>query len=110
MSVTIQDNTVTYKNQTTRNANLALRFIMDAIQQTADPKTPKRLGNLRRDTLKSVVGLHGSIEWKKRYAGYQEEKQYKHYTTPGTGPHYAQNAVKAVVAKSDQYFHKAGLI
>lgn len=110
MSVEINDNTVTYKNQMSLNANLALRFITDAIQQTANPKTPKRLGNLRNDTVKQVVGLHGTIEWRKRYAGYQETKQYKHYTTPGTGPHYAENAVKTVANDSDQYFRKAGLI
>jgi Minor capsid protein len=88
--------------------------MLDAIDSEADSKTPKKEGNLRRDKLKQVLGLHAEITWKKGYAAAQEvgtTRGYpiKNYSTPGTGAHYAENAVKKVVDDSDQYFKQAGV-
>lgn len=110
MSVKTVDNTPKLSIDSKRNASLGLRFILDAIDRTAGPKTPKRDGNLRRDISKQVLGLRGTITWRKGYAGYQENKQYRNYTTPGTGPHFAQNAVKEVAADAVRYFKQAGLL
>lgn len=110
MSVHITDNTVRIKIDTTRGASLALRYMVDDIDRIANPRTPKKLGNLRKDLLKQVIGLHGRIEWRKRYAAIQEKKQFKNYTTPGTGPHFAENAVRKVAKDHLKYFRKARVI
>lgn len=60
--------------------------------------------------LKQVLGLHGKVIWGKNYAGFQERKQYQNYTTAGTGPHFAENAVRTVAARADEHFRRAKLI
>lgn len=110
MSVNIKDNTSSITLMSIRNANLSLRFMLEDIEKISTPVTPKKEGNLRRDILKTVLGLKGTIKWLKDYAVFQEVKQFKNYTTPGTGPHYAENSVVKVASKSDVYFKKAGLI
>lgn len=86
-----------------------MRFMLDDIDRISAPKTPKRLGDLRRNKLKQVLGLHATIQWRQQYAAVQEDKQHQNYTTPGTGPHYAENAVKEVVSNAGKYFRRAGL-
>jgi hypothetical protein len=110
VSVEIHDHTVVFEQEATRNASLGLRMLAEAIVAKSEPNTPKKRGNLRRDVLKQVLGLHGEIRWQKRYAEIQETRQAKHYTTPGTGPHFAENAVRDVSAHSDDFFRRAGLI
>lgn len=110
MSVRVVDNTAAIMFNVNSKVGIAFRFMLDAIDIEADPRTPKDKGNLRRDKLKIVNGLHASITWKKNYAIYQENKQFGNYTTPGTGPHFAENAVKRVVAESAMFFKKAGLL
>lgn len=90
-------------------AGLAIRFMLDDIQRESEPFTPKRLGNLRADVVKSVQGTRGSIVWAKKYASRQEKVQHTNYTTAGTGPHFAENAVRKVVDNSKSYLKKAGL-
>jgi hypothetical protein len=109
MSVSVHDNTPQVRADINRKIPLALRFMLDAIDKLSTPKTPKNLGDLRNNKLKQVLGLHAVIQWRQRYAAIQEDKQHKNYTTAGTGPHYAQNAVKAVVADAGTYFRRAGL-
>jgi len=84
--------------------------MLEGIDKTAGPRTPKDKGNLRNDVLKSVIGRKATIAWTKEYAIYQEEKQFANYTTPGTGPHFAKNAVQAVTDDAEQYFKKARLV
>lgn len=110
VSVNVTDNSVKVKIDTKQSASLALRYILEDIQRTSEPRTPKREGNLRRNTNISVQGLSGVIAWMANYAIYQESKQYTNYTTPGTGPHFAENAVKTIVENSNSYFEKARLI
>lgn len=104
MGVQITDFTENIINTTKQRASIFLRLTCDNVVDEATPKTPKKLGNLSRDVLKSVTGLHGEIEWRKGYAEYQERGKRKdgshkirHYTTPGTGPHYAENAIDKIV-------------
>lgn len=110
MSVKFSDNTAKIIFEHDNSTSLAIRYMLDAIETTAFPKTPKRDGNLRKDILKQVLGKKGIITWKKNYAVYQEKKQFVNYSTPGTGPHFAEGAVRKVTDNSAQYFRKARLI
>jgi len=99
MSVTIKDNTPLILAKNNQAVNLALRLTMDGIDKSAFPKTPKDRGELRKNIRKSVSAKKGRIEWSSRYAQYQERGYssgpIRHYTTPGTGAHFAENAVNA---------------
>lgn len=96
MSYKLTDNTRNVENQLKLKGSIFLRTVADEIVKTSTPNTPKDKGNLRRDILKQVLGLRGKITWGKHYAVFQETKKYQNYTTPGTGPKYAENAVKSV--------------
>lgn len=110
MSVRVVDNTVKIKFQMDTGVNLALRLMLNDIEKTAFKNTPKNKGNLRRDILKTVVAKKGTIIWGKNYAVYQETKQFKNYTTPGTGPHFAERAVKKVADNYREYLKKANVL
>ena len=105
-SVDIKDNSVRVLASANQRSSLSLRLILDAIEREARPNTPKELGDLRNNVTKQVLGNKASIKWGQRYAVYQEEKQHKNYTTPGTGPHFARNAVKKVLAELDSIISK----
>lgn len=96
-------------SSTKLKASIFLRSAEDAIDNEANPNTPKKFGNLRNDLVKSVTGLVGKIVWGKNYAIYQESKQYKNYSTPGTGPHFAENAVKKVASQTDNLAKSSNL-
>jgi hypothetical protein len=110
MSVKVTDNSNKINQQTAQNASVALRLIASAIVQEATPKTPRQFGDLRNRILKQVLGLTGKIVWQMPYAGIQESKKFRNYTTPGTGPHFAQNAVTKIVEDSNKYFRQAGIV
>lgn len=103
--------------KTQQQAVIFLRIACDVLVETAEPRTPKDKGNLRRDTLKQVLGLKASVRWRKEYAAYQEagkrfdgSRVVKNYTTPGTGAHFAENAAKQIPGKTLQIAQRAGLI
>lgn len=129
MSVKITDHTPTILTNSERVKNLAVRFGLDAVEKYARPKTPfsgavksrggKSLtggGHLRVDVVKQVIGGKGKIIWGKHYAAAQEKGivggKYKvrNYTTPGTGPKYAENAIKKVDKERDIYIKRAAAI
>jgi len=110
MSVKITDNTVSIKQSFRSRSSIFLRIAAEEIVRESTKKTPKRLGNLRRDIIKEILGVSGKIVWGKNYAKYQETKQFKKYTTPGTGPHFAENAVKNITMSIGNIARKAGLI
>lgn len=104
MGFKISDNISMLKSQTAQRASIFLRLACDQVVTEAKPNTPKDKGNLRMDILKTVLGLHGTLEWRKGYASYQERgmradgsRKVKHYTTPGTGPHFAVNAIDKTI-------------
>jgi predicted acylesterase/phospholipase RssA len=101
MSVKIIDNTAKVSQQTSFRSSIFLRMIAQDIVKESEPRTPKKKGYLRRDILISVLGQQGTIKWLKRYAAIQEGTQFRNYTTPGTGPHFAENAVKKLVKNTD---------
>ena len=110
MSVTITDHSVSIEQDLTVKASVFLRAMADVIVDISTPKTPKDSGRLRADVLRQVLGLNGKLKWMKKYAGIQEVKQFRNYTTAGTGPHYAENAVKEGVRRTNTVAKKAGLI
>jgi hypothetical protein len=109
MSAKFTDNSAQIKADMRRKISLALRFIIEDVDKTSNPNTPKRKGDLRNQKLKQVLGMHASIAWVRSYAGIQETKQFRNYTTPGTGPNFARDAVEAVISRAEQHFRKAGL-
>lgn len=109
MSVKVQDNSKTIVANADAKYAIALRNMLKEIGNISEPKTPRRFGNLRENILKQVLGLRGTIVWRQNYAVYQEEKKFKNYSTPGTGPHYARDAVKTVVEDSQRFFKEAGV-
>lgn len=111
MSVKITDNHPKIALDMSRAVNLALRYALDDVDRIAFPKTPKDRGELRKNLSKQVVGGRGTIVWKSGYAVYQERGyssgKIRRYTTPGTGAHFAFNAVKQVDANKESYLRKA---
>lgn len=97
MSVKVTDNTPRIIAKNSQAVNLAMRLTLDAIDKTAFPKTPKDRGELRKNIRKTVDNRKGTIAWLSRYALYQERGYssgpIRNYTTPGTGAHFAENAV-----------------
>lgn len=119
MSVKITDNTPKIGLDTGAKVNLFLRFFMDEVDRLAEPITPKKEGELRRGTLKTVGGStilrQGKMIWNKEYAAPQEAgtikgHQITKYTTPGTGPSFALKSVTKAVAIQETVLRKVGLI
>jgi hypothetical protein len=110
MSVKIKDNTSNVKKGILIKANIFLRSFADDVVRISTPNTPRDTSRLRSDVLRQVLGLKGKIVWQKKYAGIQEVKQFVNYTTPGTGPHYAENAIKDAVKRTSVTARKAGLL
>lgn len=93
---------------------LCNQSIIDQIYQTSLPNTPYRRGDLRSNVRKTAAGHDGVITWQVDYAAYQERgsnpdgsRPVRNYTTPGTGPWYAKNAVATEVKKIGEYWERA---
>jgi hypothetical protein len=108
--VRITNNTASFESDVTQKSNLFLRLFAEQVVREAEPNTPKKTGDLRNRVVKSVLGLKGKIQWQTNYAIYQEKKKFKNYTTAGTGPNFARNAVEAVASKADTIMKSIGLI
>lgn len=117
MSVKVTDNSVNFEQSVTQKGSIFLREFAEEVVNIASPKTPKLDNYLRKDVLKQVLGLKGKIIWQKAYAAVQERggrkdgtRRIRNYTTPGTGPHYAQNAVNEALSRVSTIARRAGLI
>ena len=113
MAVKVRNNTARLKAKIENNTAVMIRLMLRDIHAKAEPNTPRKYGNLRDQVSERALGKTGYIEWHAEYATYQEDgSQGKpwHYTTPGTGPHFAENAVNEVVANLDEYARKSNLI
>jgi hypothetical protein len=109
-NVKITDFTGNVTNLLVQKSNVFLRTACDEVVKISTPNTPKKTGRLRMDVVKQVLGLKGKISWGKNYAIFQESKQFKKYTTPGTGPNFAGNAINAMVKISGKIMRTVGLI
>lgn len=107
MSYTYQSNIKQVNAIVDRAASLAVRNMLGATHKEAQPNTPKDTGDLKDNVVIQVLGTAGTITWMQNYAIYQEKKQFRNYTTAGTGPHFAKNAVEKVSKQSNKYFHDA---
>lgn len=89
-------------------ASLGLRKMADDVVKTARPNTPMKYGDLRNSVVRQVLGLHGTVQWTRNYAQFQERGYssgpIRKYTTGGTGAHFAENAVKTVSSNPNRYF------
>lgn len=115
MPVQVTDNTPELINAFTQRASTFLRVACDALVDEATPNTPKKEGNLSRDVLKTVGGLKATVEWRKVYASVQEQGSrsgipFRHYTTPGTGPKFAENAANRIAGMTGNIAKIAHLI
>ena len=109
MSVRIIDHSPAVNNLMKQRGSIFLRLMSEEMVKISKPVTPKDTGRLRMDITKSVLGLNGQIKWGKGYAAIQETKQFKNYTTPGTGPRYAEKGVKGGVDKTGVIAKRVGL-
>lgn len=107
MAYKLTNNVAVIKASNDANIPLALRFMLDNAHSVAYPNTPKDTGDLRSNVTKNVIGRQGIISWRMNYAIYQEENQYTNYTTAGTGPNFAKNAVAETLDNADEFFRKA---
>lgn len=117
MSVRVIDNTPGIENTITQKANIFLRIFAEEVVNIARPKTPKKDNFLAKDVIKQVLALNGKIIWDKSYASYQERgmskdgtRKVRNYTTPGTEPHYALNAVNEALGRQSDLMRKAGIL
>lgn len=119
MAVKVVNNTARVINNVENYCGLAIRWTLEDIYANATPVTPMNKGDLRARVLRTMEGnLKGAITWQSSYAGVQELGHrrgkngtiyFRNYTTPGTGPHYAENAVKNSVDNFPQYLEKASI-
>ena len=94
------------------NVRIANRRMLEDIHHTANPVTPMDTSQLRRNVFKRILSNgDGEIEWKEEYSGYQEAGRradgthiVKHYTTPGTGAHYAEKSVDKILDAVEKYY------
>lgn len=93
--------------------SLAVRLMIEGIHQKSVYKTPFRHGDLRAMVAKQINGKTGIIEWRAPYAEYQERGYttgpVRHYTTPGTQAHFAEESVKEVMQNAQNYIRQAGI-
>lgn len=111
------DNTMQVKGNVGQKTSTFLRLMLDKIHDIAKPKTPKKDGNLKNDVLKQVLGHHGTMVWNKDYAAVQERGsrrdgsyRIKNYSTPGTGPTYARDAVNEGIKDTPIIASRAGIV
>ena len=86
-----------------------LNEMANDVMRLSNPTTPKDTGRLRSNRNKEVTSRsERRVVWKQPYAGYQERGHgrgpIKRYTTPGTGAHFAENAVNEVKKNVKRYF------
>lgn len=116
MSVQFLDNTDRVKNAIEDAIGLSIRWSLEDIYAEATPKTPMNKGDLRTRVLRTMESnSKGVIAWNSNYAGVQEQGyrrstngivHFRNYTTPGTGPHYAENAIKKIVDRFPEYLER----
>lgn len=103
VSVSVQDNTQAFLEAQQRKIQSALEKMATDAMRSARMTVPRKTGDLSHSGHVEKAGtlgakaIYGSD--KVRYAAKQEVTQFKHYTTPGTGPRYLRKAGDAVQKK-----------
>lgn len=110
-SVVVTDNTdIVRRNMRSRIAN-GLNEMSNQVIRISNPKTPKKIGKLRKNIVKKLVSdYERQVVWKQPYAAVQERgirkgsRRFRNYTTPGTGAKFAENAKNEVEKNAARYF------
>lgn len=99
-----------------KNVESSLQAMADATLSRARMTVPRKNGYLSESGRTDGSGLERYVIFGNqsvRYAGYQERgmaydgsRIVRHYTTPGTGSRYLQNAFKSVLGEGIQRFLK----
>lgn len=106
MSSRVLDNTPLIKHLVQSRATLTNRLLIEEIHSRSIHKTPMDKGALRTMVSKSVAGNVAEIQWRAPYAIFQENKQFQNYTTPGTGPHFAESSVSEAMDKLQEIWEE----
>lgn len=103
---------------TRRLLNAQSNKIAYEVRKTATPYVPKKSGKLRSSmrrtktegTNKVIVEVEYEAKNPKtgfKYSYIQEHKQYKNYTTPGTGPRYLRKGMSMSIGKTKRIYINA---
>lgn len=96
------------QTKTELGMEMAIRLALEDIRRTAAPMTPRKTGELRSSAV--IRQSEGVVNWTADHAEILEKKQFANYTTAGTGPHFAERAVRQVTQRFDQHLRAAGVI
>lgn len=106
MPVKITDNSAQIMFDTQNKISIINRLLIEDIHFRSVPVTPMKTGDLRLKVRKSNEGMSSTISWVAPYATYQESKQYRNYTTAGTGPHFAKKSVQKAMENINEQVRK----
>ena len=103
----IQDTSAKWLKQEEIRVERGLRLMAQDGVNLARMAVPKRTGALSETghiegmglVIRAIYGDHSAP-----YGGIQERKQFQHYTTPGTGPHYLKKGCTDAVEKGIRAF------
>lgn len=118
MSYQIKSNSDHIQKELQQKAAVFLRLMADRIIDIGRSITPASAKNprLKNDILKQVLGPNLIMKWDKKYAAYQEQgkrrdgsRPVRHYTTAGTGAHFAERSVHEALKDTSQLAKAAGL-
>lgn len=115
-SSVFDDHTADAELLITRSATELPRMFVEQFKKNVIPLTPMRSGALRRSIVTQVIGYEANIAWRLPYAIDQDAgvdqktgRVYKKYTTPGTGPHFKDQALALTMRQVDPMFKELGL-
>ena len=80
------------------------------ILRLSTPVTPYKDGDLRVRRRVVPTAKGAKVEWKSGHAAVQNRgfragaRPFRDYTTPGTGPHFVEAGLKAVMGRLREYF------
>lgn len=106
MGVKITDNSDLAKFKVESDVMIINRLIIEDIHSRSSTITPMKTGNLRLKVDKTTDGKQSIIRWLSPYSARQENVHFKHYTTPGTGPHFARDSVKDTMNNLNEQIRK----
>lgn len=113
--VTIEDNSGRFITASTQLLDTALERMSFDVKQIATIRVPFKDNGLQKSADNKRLGLlKHRVVFDKEYAAYQENarrkdgsRKVRKYTTPGTGPHYLENAAAQVTKDGINYLKQA---
>lgn len=102
LKMQIQDNSTAWLKQEETRVGRGLRQMGQDAINIARMTVPKKTGVLSETGHIEGMGLMIRAVFgdsSAPYGGIQERKQFQHYTTPGTGPHYLKKGGEAAANK-----------